>query len=313
MTNFRDYCRQAAAEQPRQGGFARDWERVVQSIQGMLNGDAFPQNLLIITPPQWGKTTLATLLGAYWLNSPVTVEHNRLLLASWSAAAAVALKRRVTNLLASDGPWAAGDISVIEHADTVSVGGSLTGQGYGLVVLDEPFRPNDDLSYTRVFTQWWENVLLSRTYDDTRLLILTDHADHPFVVERRSAQWVILDLTDKADTQQASTEIEPLPFFNTGGLDGLSDVQRGAAIDRAAKQLLADGAELDKVQTVLNEWLFGHRMGILEGLRWELTALTPKEGGGVHLGDTLATGASFHEVLRKALEAVEQHSKADAM
>jgi predicted phage terminase large subunit-like protein len=95
-----------------------------------------------------------------------------------------------------------------------SVGGTLTGRGGRLIILDDPMKPADAYSEAKreLVRQWYETTLLSRLdnkAEDVIILVmqrlhLEDLAGH--VLDHEGADWVLLNLPAMAETD----EIVPL-------------------------------------------------------------------------------------------------------
>ena len=89
-----------------------------------------------------------------------------------------------------------------------SVGGTLTGRGGDIIVIDDPLKPDDDPSEIRrtVANQWFTNTLLSRL-DDKRtgaivIVMQRVHMDDPGFVLSTSDEWEVLDLPAIAEADE---------------------------------------------------------------------------------------------------------------
>ena len=82
-----------------------------------------------------------------------------------------------------------------------SVGGTLTGRGGNIIIIDDPLKPDDALSEAKrtAVNQWFDNTLMSRL-DDKRtgaivLVMQRVHMDDPTGFLRgRSPNWTVLSL-----------------------------------------------------------------------------------------------------------------------
>jgi predicted phage terminase large subunit-like protein len=90
-----------------------------------------------------------------------------------------------------------------------SVGGTLTGRGGDIIVIDDPLKPDDALSDTRrtAANQWFNNTLLSRLDDKRKgaivIVMQRVHMDDltGFVTDQ-SDEWEVLNLPAIADTDE---------------------------------------------------------------------------------------------------------------
>ncbi|MGO4386811.1 phage terminase large subunit [Microvirga sp. 2YAF29] len=92
---------------------------------------------------------------------------------------------------------------------TTSVGGTLTGRGGNLIVIDDPIKPGDALSESRRegVNQWYANTLLSRLDDKINgaivIVMQRVHMDDLVgFVTRQSDEWTILTLPAIAEHDQ---------------------------------------------------------------------------------------------------------------
>ena len=91
-----------------------------------------------------------------------------------------------------------------------SVGGTLTGRGGDIIIIDDPLKPDDALSETRrtAANQWFTNTLLSRL-DDKRtgaiiIVMQRVHVDDlTGFVQAQSDDWEVLNLPAIADHDEA--------------------------------------------------------------------------------------------------------------
>ena len=90
-----------------------------------------------------------------------------------------------------------------------SVGGTLTGRGGDIIIIDDPLKPDDALSETKrsAANQWFTNTLLSRL-DDKRtgaivVVMQRVHMDDltGFLLAQ-SDEWTVLSLPAVADYEQ---------------------------------------------------------------------------------------------------------------
>ena len=93
-----------------------------------------------------------------------------------------------------------------------SVGGTLTGRGGDIIIIDDPLKPDDALSETKrtAANQWFTNTLLSRLDDKRKGAIIVVmqrvHMDDltGFLLEQ-SDEWVVVNLPAIADADETIT------------------------------------------------------------------------------------------------------------
>ena len=155
-----------------------------------------------------------------------------------------------------------------------SVGGTLTGRGGDIIVIDDPLKPDDALSEIKrsAANQWFTNTLLSRL-DDKRtgaivVVMQRVHVDDltGFLLAQ-SKEWEVLSLPAIADTEEVipvsggrpyrrqpdealSPEREPIGILNALKL------QIGSDAFFAQYQQIADAARRSNDQTPLDPALF---------------------------------------------------------
>jgi hypothetical protein len=90
-----------------------------------------------------------------------------------------------------------------------SVGGTLTGRGGDIIVIDDPLKPDDALSEAKRSTanQWFTNTLLSRL-DDKRtgaivVVMQRVHVDDLTGFLLAQSEWDVLSLPTVADSDEA--------------------------------------------------------------------------------------------------------------
>ncbi|MFG1301945.1 phage terminase large subunit [Xanthobacter sp. V3C-3] len=108
-----------------------------------------------------------------------------------------------------------------------SVGGTLTGRGGGLILIDDPIKPADSLSQTRrdAVNQWYNNTLLSRLDDKINgaivIVMQRVHMDDlvGFVTRHGGDDWTILTLPAIAtDDQLIATGIGRTHLYRAGAV-----------------------------------------------------------------------------------------------
>jgi hypothetical protein len=105
-----------------------------------------------------------------------------------------------------------------------SVGGTLTGRGGDIIIIDDPLKPDDAFSQTRrnQVNEWYKNVLLSRLNDKrTGAIIIVMQRVHPddltgFLLSQ-SDEWEVLSLPAIADSDETILGWDGVPFHRTAG------------------------------------------------------------------------------------------------
>src|SRR3984893_7996025 len=105
-----------------------------------------------------------------------------------------------------------------------SVGGTLTGRGGDMIVIDDPLKPDDAMSEVKRFgaNQWFTNTLLSRL-DDKRVgaivvVMQRIHMDDlTGFLTGQSDEWEILNLPAIADHDSTVPCWEGKPYFRKSG------------------------------------------------------------------------------------------------
>jgi hypothetical protein len=104
---------------------------------------------------------------------------------------------------------ACGEKSAASHKLATSVGGTLTGRGGDLIVIDDPLKPDDAYSETKgnACNEWYKNTLLSRL-DDKRtgaIIIVMQRIqmdDLAGFVTSQSDEWEVLNLPAIAELDE---------------------------------------------------------------------------------------------------------------
>ncbi|MFI9463770.1 terminase large subunit domain-containing protein [Streptomyces xiamenensis] len=150
-----------------------------------------PQNdrLLVITPPQVGKSTLVSELMSWWW---LTLHpRDRIAITSYAASLALKKSRTVRRWVAEHGHefglrLQPGDSAIYDWSLTTGggiraagVGGSLTGfPTTGVGIVDDPHKDRAEaespLMRTRVW-EWWSSVFLSRLRPGVPLALVLTH------------------------------------------------------------------------------------------------------------------------------------------
>lgn len=136
---------------------------VAQAFAQVVTGET--KRLLVMVPPRSGKSILGSIaLPAYMLGRDPT---RRILCASYSGDLASSLHRQFRTLMTSDFYMRLfPGVGIAKNTDTefnthsggtriaTSVGGTLTGLGGNLIVIDDPLKPMDAMSATARDAAW---------------------------------------------------------------------------------------------------------------------------------------------------------------
>jgi predicted phage terminase large subunit-like protein len=129
-----------------------------------------------------------------------------------------------------------------------SVGGTLTGRGGDIIIIDDPLKPDDAFSVTRrnQVNEWYKNVLLSRLNDKrTGIIIIVMQRVHPDdlagFLRSQSDEWEVLSLPAIADSDETILGWDGVPFHRKAG-EVLSPEREPLEVLNAIKQQIGSGA-----------------------------------------------------------------------
>lgn len=201
-------------------------EPVHELIAGALGEVVSGQNdrLMIFAPPQHGKSELVSVrLPAFWLghhpNLPVAI-------ASYAATLAEDKSRQVRDIVESDEYGALfpavttrRDSRAVDHwrlaapnRGTVwagGVGGPITGHGFGLGVIDDPFENWEQAQSQTIrdkVWEWWRGTFRTRIWENGAIVLIMTrwHADDLAgrLLKSQGDRWRVLRLPAMAETQE---------------------------------------------------------------------------------------------------------------
>ncbi len=138
------------------------------------------------------------------------------------------------------------DYPLFKHAE--AVGGTLTGRGGDIIIVDDPLKPDDAFSETRRSgaNQWFTNTLLSRL-DDKRtgaivVVMQRIHMDDMTgFLTGQSDEWEILNLPAIAESDEAIPCWGGEPYFRKSG-DVLSPEREPLYVLEALKTQIGSDA-----------------------------------------------------------------------
>ena len=169
-------------------GYSPNWHHRVlaDKLTDLMNGGA--DRLMVLMPPRHGKSELASVRFPAWY-----LGHNpgrRVIATSYSARLAEIFGRRVRDLV-SDGLFGSvfGGVSVSMGAKAANrwetnrgggyvsagVGGSITGMGGDLLIIDDPFKNQEDADsevYREKVWEWYQSTLYTRIEKNGKILVI---------------------------------------------------------------------------------------------------------------------------------------------
>jgi predicted phage terminase large subunit-like protein len=219
------------------GKFVRSWhlDAIAYQLERIRRGEI--KRLIINMPPRSLKSIMASVaFPAYVLGLDPT---RRIICASYSGELAKKHSNDFRAVLSS--PWYRSTfpktkVGPFKNNETeieltargsrfaTSIGGTLTGRGGDIIIIDDPLKPDDALSETKrsAANQWFTNTLLSRL-DDKRtgaivVVMQRVHMDDMtgFLTEQ-SDEWEVLNLPAIAEADQIVPCWEGKPYYRKAG------------------------------------------------------------------------------------------------
>lgn len=179
--------------------------------------------LIILCPPRHGKTRLATHAFPAWYSG--RNPSRSLISATYNDTFSVDFGKAVRGLIKSPyhqhvfpshrlkpGSASSSRLSTLEHGDLFfsGVGGSLTGRGADVILIDDPIKNRkdaDSLIIRDAMWQWYTEVLRTRLMTEKGAIVIIQtrwHADdlvgrlldptNPYYSEAEAAKWRVIDL-----------------------------------------------------------------------------------------------------------------------
>lgn len=169
-------------------GYEPSWHHRVlaEKLTGLMNGDF--DRLMVLMPPRHGKSELASVRFPAWF-----LGHNpnkRVIATSYSARLAEIFARKVRDIVSSSlfkmifpkSGLGCGSKSVVRW-ETASggayacagVGGSITGMGGDLIIIDDPFKNQEEADspvYRDKVWEWYQSTLFTRVEKGGRVLVI---------------------------------------------------------------------------------------------------------------------------------------------
>jgi phage terminase large subunit-like protein len=179
--------------------------------------------LIIVLPPQLGKSTTATRAGAmYALRSDPSW---RIVIASYADRIAHRFGRMIRNdILANQGRYGGWDCGLRIAADqkakheweltsgggvySVGVGGPLTSRSADLMIIDDPLKGRKDADSQSVrddVWEWWQGTVASRLQPGTSVILILTRWHHEDLAGKLMAdqpgEWELLHIPAQADPE----------------------------------------------------------------------------------------------------------------
>ena len=197
-------------------------ELIARHLDGVVGGEI--DRLMIFAPPQHGKSELVSVrLPAFWLgfhpNRPVAI-------ASYAATLAEDKSRQVRDIVESEeygGLFPAvttrRDSRAVDHWRLSSpskgsvwaggVGGPITGHGFGLGVIDDPFENWEQAQSQTIRNkvwEWWRGTFRTRIWEHGAIVLIMTrwHADDLAgrLLKSQGDRWRVLRLPAVSETQE---------------------------------------------------------------------------------------------------------------
>jgi len=169
-------------------GYRPNWHHriLAEKLTRLMNGEI--DRLMVLMPPRHGKSELASVRFPAWFLGHFP--DKRVIAASYSARLAEVFGRRVRDLVGdplfgmifdgvslSSGAKAANRWETNRGGGYVSagVGGSITGMGGDLLIVDDPFKNQEDADsavYREKVWEWYQSTLYTRIEKNGRILVI---------------------------------------------------------------------------------------------------------------------------------------------
>lgn len=223
--SFRNYC----AYMDEDYTLPPHVELITKEVQELIDGTN--DRLILTVPPRHSKSeTISRKLPAYWLGR---FPNNEIILTSYSFNLAKGFSRNVRDQL-NDSRYQTlwsrklkKDMSEIGHWGlqgykggllASGVGGSITGHGADLFIIDDPFKgmkeAESELQRERVW-EWYQSVVLTRLHPGAKMVIILTRWHRDDLVGRilddaeERADWKVVNLPALIENKQQRDE-DPL-------------------------------------------------------------------------------------------------------
>jgi len=227
-------------------GYRPNWHHKVlaEKLTALMHGEI--DRLMVLMPPRHGKSELASVRFPAWF-----LGHNpkkRVIATSYSARLAETFGRRVRDisdswvfrlvfpsLLLKEGAKTANRWETSEGGGYVSagVGGSITGMGGDLLIIDDPFKNKEEADsevYREKVWEWYQSTLYTRIEKGGKILVILTrwHEDDLAgrLLEQSGEEWTVVCFPAIAEEEEEFRAVgEPL-WADKYGIEALKRMER---------------------------------------------------------------------------------------
>ncbi len=223
------------------------------------------KRVMIFAPPQHGKSELVSVrLPAYYLgrhpDEPV-------ILTSYAASLAEGKSRLARNVVESEEYQRLFDVGTPRDSRAVNewniagqrggmlaagVGGSITGHGAMLGIIDDPFEnwaQAQSQTYRNAVWSWWRSTFRTRIWEHGAIILVMTrwHEDDLAgrIISQQSDEWTILRLPAVAESQQDRDDNNKRIGMTQGQPDPLGRVEGEALCPRRFSKVALDAIRRD--------------------------------------------------------------------
>jgi predicted phage terminase large subunit-like protein len=305
--------------------FHEHMARSINKVVG-IRADGTPDpkpitNLMLFAPPQHGKSEMVSVrLASFWL-----AHHHDLpvLLTSYAASRAhanSAKARSVTqthlyqqlfgHLLPDKGNWRREDWhfkDIAAYVFAAGVGGPITGHGFGLGVIDDPYESweaaQSEATRENVW-EWWKGTFLTRMWEHSRIVLMMTRWNQDDLAGRilseegrveEGGKWTVLSYSALSEAEEPKkdilrrkhdTALAPRRFSTAFLRDvrkRVGDLVWSAEYQQHPSPPQGSFYRIGRIQTFpalpaeIGRLLDGKPVGLLQGIRfWDLAATEKK-------------------------------------
>jgi predicted phage terminase large subunit-like protein len=284
-------------------------EKLADILEGVISGDV--KRLMIYEPPRHGKSEqVSRLFTAYYLRR---FPERWVGLNSYSAELSYSLSRASRNFYRGEGVELSPEAQATKQWETgkggglwaAGVGGSITGKGFHLGVIDDPLKNAEDAASETIRTKqrdWYDSTFYTRAEPDAAIILIqtrwheADLAGYLLDKEYEEPEgWHIIDFA-------ALREDAPIQVYLNGELTALPDTCTLEPDDRKLGKALCperyDEEALQKIRGHIGSYYFTAlyqqrprpREGNVFKREWfEFVDTVPEKGTTVRYWDKAAT------------------------
>ncbi|TCK59849.1 phage terminase large subunit [Seleniivibrio woodruffii] len=203
-------------------GYRPNWHHKVlaENLTKLMHGEI--DRLMVLMPPRHGKSELASVRFPAWFLGHFP--QKRIIATSYSARLAEVFGRRVRDLAAGgtfglvfpnlrlkEGAKAANRWETTEGGGYVSagVGGSITGMGGDLLIIDDPFKNQEEADsevYREKVWEWYQSTLYTRIEKGGKILVILTrwHEDDLAgrLLQQSGEDWTVVSFPAVAEEEE---------------------------------------------------------------------------------------------------------------